>query len=42
VSRLFKGLEVLEPGIVSLSRWRPDEREDGELVSLYGAVGIKR
>jgi hypothetical protein len=42
VSRLFKGLEVLEPGIVSLSRWRPDAREDGDPVSLYGAVGIKR
>ncbi|MDH6515101.1 SAM-dependent methyltransferase [Streptomyces sp. SAI-135] len=42
VSRLFKGLDVLEPGIVSLSRWRPDEREDGEPVSLYGGVGVKR
>jgi hypothetical protein len=42
VSRLFKGLEVLEPGIVSLSRWRPDAREEGDPVSLYGAVGIKR
>ncbi|TXS54647.1 SAM-dependent methyltransferase [Streptomyces sp. uw30] len=45
MGRLFKGLELLEPGIVSLSDWRPGESEDGERgepVSLYGAVGLKR
>ncbi|MFG2742035.1 SAM-dependent methyltransferase [Streptomyces chartreusis] len=44
MGRLFKGLEVLDPGIVSLSDWRPGEEDDrrGEPVSLYGAVGLKR
>ncbi|MFC5212729.1 SAM-dependent methyltransferase [Streptomyces coerulescens] len=46
MSRLFEGLEVWEPGVVSLSDWRPGsapEAEDrGEPVSLYGAVGLKR
>ncbi|MFF5476182.1 SAM-dependent methyltransferase [Streptomyces sp. NPDC012935] len=44
MGRLFKGLELLEPGIVSLSDWRPaaEESEDKEdPVSLYGAVGLK-
>ncbi|MEU6355479.1 SAM-dependent methyltransferase [Streptomyces sp. NPDC047072] len=42
VGRFFKGLDLLEPGIVSLSRWRPDAREGDGLVSLYGGVGVKR
>lgn len=47
VGRLFKGLELLEPGIVSLSEWRPTAGDDAENaekepVSLYGAVGFKR
>ncbi|MFE9444439.1 SAM-dependent methyltransferase [Streptomyces sp. NPDC006602] len=43
----FKGLEVMEPGIVSVSDWHPElaatgENPDGEEpVSLYGAVGLK-
>lgn len=43
----FKGLEVMEPGIVSVADWHPElgpggESPDGEgPVSLYGAVGIK-
>ncbi|MFI5674215.1 SAM-dependent methyltransferase [Streptomyces cellulosae] len=45
LSRFFTGLDVWEPGIVSLSHWRPAPGEepagDGP-VSLYGAVGIKR
>ncbi|MFI6011126.1 SAM-dependent methyltransferase [Streptomyces sp. NPDC051243] len=43
--RFFKGLELLEPGIVSLSDWRPGEggnREEAGPVSLYGGVGLKR
>lgn len=41
----FEGLELLEPGIVSLSDWRPADEETGENegpVSLYGGVGLKR
>ncbi|MCH5670770.1 SAM-dependent methyltransferase [Streptomyces gilvus] len=43
----FKGLEVVDPGIVSLVDWHPElaveETPDGEgPVSLYGGVGLKR
>jgi hypothetical protein len=43
----FKGLEVVDPGIVSVVDWRPelalDETPDGKgPVSLYGGVGVKR
>jgi hypothetical protein len=43
----FRGLEVMEPGIVSVADWHPElgpggESPDGEgPVSLYGGVGIK-
>ncbi|WP_282701788.1 SAM-dependent methyltransferase [Streptomyces sp. CC219B] len=44
--RFFQGLDLLEPGIVSVKDWRPDLAEgetslgDGP-VSLYGGVGVK-
>ena len=43
VARLFDGLEVLEPGVVSCSRWRPEATPFGEPaeVALYGGVGRK-
>ncbi|MDN0197813.1 SAM-dependent methyltransferase [Streptomyces sp. S.PNR 29] len=44
VGRFFDGLELLEPRVVSCSRWRP-EGPDGEEppeVALYGGVGRKR
>ena len=41
--RFFDGLELLEPGIVAVSDWRPDrpesERPAAADVSIYGAVG---
>jgi hypothetical protein len=46
VSGFFKGLELVEPGIVSVVDWHPEFAEgetptgDGP-VSLYGGVGIK-
>jgi hypothetical protein len=46
VSRFFKGLDLVEPGIVSVKDWHPDLAEgetpigDGP-VSLYGGVGFK-
>jgi hypothetical protein len=43
IARYFEGLEVLEPGVVSCSRWRP-ETAKGEVpdeVAMYGAVGRK-
>jgi len=45
VERFFAGLDVIEPGVVSLPRWRPDPAEAGDAerptdaaVSVYGAV----
>ncbi|MBX4175757.1 MULTISPECIES: SAM-dependent methyltransferase [Streptomyces rochei group] len=43
VARFFDGLELLEPGVVSCNRWRP-EAGDGELpaeVAMFGGVGRK-
>jgi hypothetical protein len=43
VSRFFDGLELVEPGVVQLHRWRPgagDLAPDGELAN-YGGVGRK-
>lgn len=42
VTRLFDGLELVDPGVVKVSAWRPDS----ELVarapgSVWGAVGRK-
>ncbi|MEU3830418.1 SAM-dependent methyltransferase [Streptomyces sp. SID486] len=42
VGTFFQGLDLLEPGIVSVADWRPgSERADDGPVSLYGAVGRK-
>ncbi|WP_333778102.1 SAM-dependent methyltransferase [Streptomyces sp. IBSBF 3136] len=42
VGAFFEGLDLLEPGIVSVAHWRPEEDPDPtEPVSLYGAVGVK-
>jgi hypothetical protein len=40
-SRFFDGLELIEPGIVPISEWRPEsaERPSPAEVSMYGAVG---
>lgn len=41
--RFFDGLELLEPGVVSCSLWRPDPSEIGTqvVVHQYGGVGRK-
>jgi hypothetical protein len=43
VARLFDGLDLLEPGVVTCSHWRPDPYGAGspDEVSHYGAVGRK-
>jgi hypothetical protein len=44
IARFFDGLELLEPGVVSCSRWRP-EGGDGSLpdeVAMFGGVARKR
>ncbi|MQA88228.1 MAG: SAM-dependent methyltransferase [Streptosporangiales bacterium] len=45
IARFFEGLELVEPGLVSCSRWRPEPGPHGRLpdeVDAYGAVGQKR
>ncbi len=39
VAALFDGLEVVEPGVVPLSEWRPDS--DDAYISAYAGVGKK-
>ena len=43
IERFFDGLEILEPGVVWMARWRPDPgtRPAGRPNSLYGGVGRK-
>jgi hypothetical protein len=42
IARFFDGLELLEPGVVSVPLWRPDpSRSTPEEVDQYGGVGRK-
>ena len=42
VSRFFDGLEMVEPGLVQLHRWRPGPGVDGTRdLAAYGGVGRK-
>ncbi len=48
VERFFAGLDLLDPGVVSLPRWRPDPNDPGQpaqptdaAVSVYGGLGRK-
>ena len=41
--QLLSGMELVAPGLVSCSRWRPDPAgAAGREVPQYAAVGIKR
>jgi S-adenosyl methyltransferase len=48
IERFFDGLDLAEPGVVSLPRWRPDPGDGQEsppsdaAVSVYGGVARKR
>jgi hypothetical protein len=44
VARFFDGLDLLEPGVVSCSRWRPERPggDEPQEVAMYGGVGRKR
>jgi len=42
VLRFFKGLDLLEPGVVQMHQWRPDSPDDATgTIPVYGAVGRK-
>jgi len=43
VARFFDGLDLLDPGVVSCSRWRPAPAgQEPEEVAMFGAVARKR
>lgn len=42
VLRLFDGYELLEPGLSTVSAWRPDPDTPSPWPGIYAAVGIKR
>ena len=41
VGRLFSGLEILEPGIVPVQDWRPDDNPEGVRSAMRGGIGRK-
>jgi O-methyltransferase involved in polyketide biosynthesis len=41
IGRFFEGTELLEPGVVTVSQWRPDGN-DTTMVTEFGGVGVKR
>ena len=41
IAGYFEGLELLEPGVVSTSRWRPRPGAEPEALDVYCAVGRK-
>ncbi|MFI6516913.1 SAM-dependent methyltransferase [Spirillospora sp. NPDC050679] len=41
IAEYFEGLETVEPGLVPLTAWRPDEGDTDEPVDAYGAVARK-
>jgi len=43
VTGFFTGLDVVEPGVVQLQRWRPDADTDTSVeIQVHGGVGLKR
>jgi len=45
VLRFFDGFDLIEPGLVRVHRWRPQNPEDiaqAGVIAAYGAVGRKR
>jgi hypothetical protein len=43
ISRFFDGLELVDPGVVRINQWRPDDAEQAASaeVPFYGAVARK-
>jgi hypothetical protein len=42
ITRFFDGLELVEPGVVSTSRWRPEHNPWGEPVEISDYAGVGR
>jgi S-adenosyl methyltransferase len=41
IARFFIGLELVEPGLVDVSQWRPDARSRATKIRILGGVGRK-
>ncbi|MGN9911164.1 SAM-dependent methyltransferase [Phytohabitans sp. LJ34] len=41
IASLFAGLELVEPGVVSVNEWKPDPTTPPEVIDQYCAVGRK-
>ena len=43
-AEIFDGMDLVEPGVVSITRWRPDDTSSGEPeeIDQFGAVARKR
>lgn len=41
-TRFFEGLELVDPGVVSVTRWRPEPVENGEIRDLPQYCGLAR
>jgi hypothetical protein len=43
LARFFDGMDLIEPGVVSITRWRPDDTSSGEPeeIDQFGAVARK-
>ncbi|GAA0555682.1 SAM-dependent methyltransferase [Actinomadura livida] len=41
IERFFDGLELVEPGVVPVTHWRPDAPGEPEAVDAFGGVGRK-
>ena len=43
VTDFFAGLELVDPGVVPIQRWRPDTAEEAAAVAaMWGGVAVKR
>jgi hypothetical protein len=43
VTRFFDGLDLIDPGVVPLNHWKPDDQEDPELsISSWAGLGTRR
>jgi len=42
ITRFFDGLELVEPGVVSTSQWRPESSPWGEPVEISDYAGVGR
>jgi hypothetical protein len=42
VAAFFNGLEIVEPGLVKASDWRPDGREEAQSADWFEFGGVAR